>query len=724
MKALPLATTALLVVASCKASESTEAPPPATTSDVKALSPVPPTKKTPVQDTFHKVTVSEDYRWLEDGSNAEVKAWSDAQNAHARSFLDNIQSRAVIEKRTREVLGAAITSYRGVSAVGSKVFAMKRQPPKQQPFLVVMDGFDKPESARVLFDPNEAKGTSVDWYVPSPSGKLVALSLSKGGTESGDVTIFDVATGKPVHEVIPRVNGGTAGGSLAWTLDEKGFYYTRYPRGTERPEEDKNFYQQLYFHKLGEPTEKDTYELGKDFPRIAEIQVAVEHSTGAVLVTTQKGDGGEFTLHYKDKKTKWTKFSEFGDKVLAAFFGPNKDLYLISRQDAPKGKVVRLLRKKLDLKAGQVVIPEGQDTVVEDFWGAPTIRVTEDRIYVEYQLGGPSEIRAFDHKGKRLPSPKAGEVSAVYSMGGLADGRIYFGSTSFLEPPAVFIFDPKTGKTTKTALATKSPMDVSNYEVRREMATSKDGTQIPVNILMKKGTPQDASAPLLLYGYGGYGVNLIPAFSVRNLLFLEQDYIYAVANIRGGGEFGEEWHRQGNLTNKQNVFDDFAAATQHMIDRKYTGKGKMGIMGGSNGGLLMGATMVQHPELAAAVVSFVGIYDMLRVELSPNGAFNIPEFGTVKDEAQFKALHAYSPYHNVKDEVAYPPTLFLTGENDPRVDPMQSRKMTARLQATATKAPVLLRTSKDTGHGGSTPLNERIARYADMYAFFAKHLKK
>jgi prolyl oligopeptidase len=222
----------------------------------------------------------------------------------------------------------------------------------------------------------------------------------------------------------------------------------------------------------------------------------------------------------------------------------------------------------------------------------------------------------------------------------------------------------------------------------------------------------------VLYGYGGYGVNLTPRFQAAHKVLLEQGVIYAMANLRGGGEYGEAWHLQGNLTNKQNVFDDFAAAARHMIDRGYTSSDKLAILGGSNGGLLMGATMTQYPDLMRCVVSFVGIYDMLRVELSTNGAFNIPEFGTVKNPDHFRAMYAYSPYHNVRDSVAYPPTLFLTGANDPRVDPMQSRKMTARLQAaTGGENPILLRTSADAGHGGDTALSERIEQTVDVDAF-------
>jgi prolyl oligopeptidase len=271
-------------------------------------------------------------------------------------------------------------------------------------------------------------------------------------------------------------------------------------------------------------------------------------------------------------------------------------------------------------------------------------------------------------------------------------------------------------------MATESTVDLSGVKVVREFATSKDGTKVPVNLLIPAGVKLDGSNPTLATAYGGYGHSNTPSFVPTREILLSRGFILAIGNIRGGGEFGEPWHRQGNLTNKQNVFDDFAAVLQHLIDQKYTSPEHLAIQGGSNGGLLMGALFTQHPDLVKAVVSHVGIYDMLRVELSPNGVFNIAEFGSVKDPAQFKALYAYSPYHHVDDNTQYPSILFLTGANDPRVDPAQSRKMTARLQATGTKNPVLLRTSASSGHGGDTALSERIEQSVDVFAFLFDRL--
>lgn len=685
----------------------------------------PETPKKPVTDTYHGVAVADPYRWLEDWNDPAVKAWSEAQNAHARAFLDKLPGTDQIRTRLKDILAAKNTTHGSLQYRPGKLFAMRRQPPKEQPFLVVMPGPDKPGEARVILDPSvlDAKGTTaIDWYVPSPDGSLVAVSISKNGSESGDVHIYDVATGKQVHEVVPRVQNGTAGGDLAWAADGNGFYYTRYPRGTERPEADRDFYQQVYFHALGTPTEKDRYELGKDMPRIVEFRVEVHPPTGRVLVSAQNGDGGEFAFFVREPDGKYRQISTFKDRLVQAAFLPSGDVLAVSRQDAPRGKLIKI-GTDLDWRTARVLVPEGADAIVTDFYGKPTVVATETRIYAIYQLGGPSEVRAFDLDGKPAPGPKRPPVSSVAALTPLAGDDLLFSGTSFVEPGGQHLFRPKTNETTTTPLNEKPPVNLDDVRVEREFAVSKDGTKVPVNILVPKGVERDGKAPCLVTGYGGFNISIPPGFNSASRIKFDHGMVIAIVNLRGGSEFGDEWHEAGRLTRKQNVFDDFAAACQHLIDRKYTSSERLAIEGGSNGGLLMGAVMTQHPDLMKCVVTHVGIYDMLRVELSSNGAFNVPEFGTVKDPAQFKALHAYSPYHHVKDGVKYPATLFLTGANDPRVDPMQSRKMTARLQAaTAGDGPILLRTSASTGHGAGTSLSKRVEEMTDVYAFLFAQL--
>jgi prolyl oligopeptidase len=422
------------------------------------------------------------------------------------------------------------------------------------------------------------------------------------------------------------------------------------------------------------------------------------------------------------KRGTWRQFADYDDRIVQALFGKHDDLFLVSLRDAPRGEIEHIAIADLGQPA-QTIVPEAKDAIETSFFGMPSIAATPNRLYVVYQLGGPSEIRAFDHAGTPTPGPEATPIAAFYDLEPLAGDDLLYAMVSYAKPEGRYVFDAKNGHTTETALASSSPVNLDDMEVRREFATSRDGTQVPVNILFRKGTKLDGTNPCLATGYGGYGVCITPEYTANRRIMLDQGFVIAIANLRGGGEYGEAWHLAGNLTHKQNVFDDFFAVLEHLIERKYTSSEHLAILGGSNGGLLMGATLVQHPSLAKVVVSFVGIYDILRAELSPNGEFNVTEFGTVKNLADFRAMLAYSPYENVKQGVRYPAILMLTGANDPRVEPMQSRKMIARLQAaTASTAPILLRTSDDSGHGIGTSLAELIDETVDVYAFLFDEL--
>ncbi|WP_253159080.1 prolyl oligopeptidase family serine peptidase [Stieleria tagensis] len=683
------------------------------------------TRTSPTVDSYHGIEVQDDYRWLEDWDDAEVQRWSESQNAYARQILDGLPNVEPIRERVTEIMSARLISYSDVRFAGGKYFAVKNQPPMEQPYLVTFDSLDSPEDARVLFDPNvvDSNGTtSMDWYEPSPDGKLVAISISTGGSEVGDVTVYDTANGNKLYEVVPRVNSGTAGGDLAWAADSQGFYYTRHPRAGERAEADLNFFQQLYFHQLGTSSDQDRFELGTDFPRIAEIEVEVHAPSGMVLCNVQNGDGGEFSHYVRSTDGSWDQISQFGDKLVQATFEPSGSILAITREAAPRGRIVRIRDVTSPKRSTEELIAEGPDTIVTSFYrAAPSLVATPSRIYVTYQLGGPSEIRVFDHHGKSLAMPKQLPISSVGGIELLNGDDILFRNTSYVQPTRWYHYQAAMDQTNQTKLSSESPVDLNDVQVTREFATSKDGTKIPINI--QRPDSVTGAGPLVLYGYGGYAISLTPRFNAANKVLFEQGVTYVVANIRGGGEYGESWHLAGNLTDKQNVFDDFYAAAQYLIDNGYTTSDQLAIMGGSNGGLLMGATLTQHPDLAKCVVSHVGIYDMLRVELSPNGAFNIPEFGTVKDLEQFQAMRAYSPFHNVHDGTKYPATLFFTGANDPRVDPMQSRKMTARMQAASPSGPpVLLRTSANSGHGGDTGLSQRIEETVDTDAFLFDQL--
>ena len=687
--------------------------------NVPAIETAPQTPKKPLSNEYHGVTVEDPYQWLEKDDDTEVKAWSNAQNQRTRDYLDKLPDRAAIEKQLTEWYAKTSPSYSSLVSRPGILFAMKFQPPKQQPLLVTLASADDPKSEKVVLDPNalDAKGTTaIDWFVPSRDGKRVAVSLSTGGSEDGTLHIYETATGKALPDMIAHVQYPTAGGSAAWNADSTGIYYTRFPRKGERPEADLNFYQQIYFHKLGTADTEDIYSIGKDFPRIAEIVLEASRDGRYILATVANGDGGDFAHYLLGPDATWKQITQFSDQIKAARLGRDNALYLLSRAGAPRGKVLRLPLDTPELKNAVEIVPAGE-AVIEQ------IVPTADAVYVGDLLGGPSQIRRFglDGKGETIiPIPK---ISAVQQMLALEDNSLLFRDVSYTEPAAWFHCEKGKTEPVKTALRSTSPVPFADIEVTREFATAKDGAKIPLNIIFRKGMKRDGQNPTLLYGYGGYGISMSPNFDFTRRLWFDRGGAYVVANIRGGGEFGEDWHKAGNLTKKQNVFDDFAAAAEYLIKQKYTRPEKLAIQGGSNGGLLMGAMITQHPDLMRAVVSSVGIYDMLRVELAPNGAFNVTEFGTVKDPEQFKALYAYSPYHHVVDGTKFPSILMMTGANDGRVAPYHSRKMIARLdEANKAGNPILLRTSSSAGHGIGTALSERIKQSADVYAFLFAQL--
>jgi prolyl oligopeptidase len=695
-----------------------------------AISPPPETPVKPVTETFHGIQVVDDYRWLENANDPAVRKWTEEQNRRTRAILDQYTALPAIRERVKKLVTASSSDYFGLQYRGGKLFALKSQPPKEQPLLVTVDSADDVRSEHLVLDPNQldSKGTTtIDFYEPSLDGRLAAVSLSEGGSEDGSVQIYEVSSGKKLSDLVPRVSFATAGGSLAWNADGTGFYYTRYPHEGERPKEDMNFYQQVYFHKLGTSIAQDTFSLGKDLPRIAEIMLDTSDDGQHVLATVQNGDGGEFAHYLLGPGGQWTQLTHFADKITAAAFGPDKALYLLSLAGTPKGKILRLPLATPTLKQAKTIVQESENAIQGFRLGSsrlyPTFVATATRLYVINSAGGPSLVRAFDHEGRQQDLVSVLPVSSVSELVSLNRDEILFRNQSYTHPPAWYRYDPGTGNAVRTSLYRTSPVDFQDVEVRREFAVSKDGTRIPVTILMRKGAEPDGRNPTLLTGYGGFGSSQVPNFSVARRIWLDQGGIHAIANLRGGNEYGEEWHSTGSLTHKQNVFDDFAACAQMLIDRKYTSPEKLAIEGGSNGGLLMGAALTQHPELYQAVVAHVGIFDMLLHDRHPNGAFNVTEYGTVKDPEQFRAIYAYSPYQHVKSGTAYPAVFLLTGANDGRVDPANARKMAARLQAaSSSKHPVLLKITFDAGHGLGAALSKTIERQADVYAFLFQQL--
>jgi len=675
---------------------------------------------------YYGLVVNDDFEWLENGTDPKTAAWRNAENAYSRRYLDAMPARAALQERLRALMSSTSNAYSGLVERGGVIFALKNAPPKQQPLLVTLKSVDDVASEHVVFDPNQAGAQgalAIDFFKPSLDGRRVAISVSEGGSEVGTLRIVDVDTGQALPDRLPRVAFPTGGGDLAWAAGSTGLYYTRYPEPGSRPPADLQFYQQVYFHKLGTAPETDTLEVGADFPRIAET--ALDSSADGRIVTAivENGDGEDYSLYVKTTDAKgagaWRRIAADADAIKAVRIGDDGALYLLSHAEAPRGKLLRLVLKPgvaaVNWATVPVVLPQSEGTI-EDFVQAGRT------LYVAEQLGGPSRLRALDLRSRRATAVALPAVSGVAGLARVGRGDVVANVTSFLAPPA-WSHVAANGRVKRTALVVSSEANFNDTEVVREFATSKDGTRVPLNIIRRKGLRLDGHNPTILTGYGGFGISLTPSFDAARRVWLDRGGVVVVANLRGGGEYGEQWHLGGNLTHKQNVFDDFLASADYLVKQGYTQPQSLGILGGSNGGLLMGAALTQRPELFRAVVSRVGIYDMLRTELDPNGAFNITEYGSVKDRAQFDALYAYSPLRNVRDGVAYPAVLMLTGENDGRVNPAQSRKMIARLQQADPSGRVhLLLTSASSGHGIGTALTERIAQTADIYGFFVHEL--
>jgi prolyl oligopeptidase len=683
--------------------------------------PTIPTPREPVTETYHGVAVVDEFRWLEDERSEATREWTAAQDARARAYLGALPFRDAVRRRFEEILTVESTSYDGVSLGGATYFALKTQPPLQQPFLVALDRLDDTAGERVLVDPNalDASGaTTIDWHHPSPDGSRVAVSLSEHGTEDGTVYVYDVASGEIVDGPLAHVNSGTAGGSLAWRADSGGFWCTWHAAPGTVPDADLGFYQEVWFHELG--TDDSRRELAGVFAddRIAENFLSASPDGRWAMDLVQKGDGNEWQVFVRRQAgdAGWRMVADLGDECIRAVFG-GRSLFLLSLRDAPRGQVLRLqLDDAATVAQATVVVPQGALPIEE-------IAATDTRLWVADIDGGPSGVRAFDHDGNALPEVPLPAVSAIDRPRALGADAVAWALETFVSPRSWWVHADDDAEPRRTALSTTTAIDFADIEVERRFATSKDGTRVPITVLRRADTPTDGAAPTVLYGYGGFAVSLKPSCQPSRLLWLEQGGVYAVAHIRGGGEYGREWHHAGRLATKQNCFDDFAACADHLVETGVTSRDRLGIMGGSNGGLLMGAVLTQRPDIAAAVVCAVPVLDMLRNELTPNGAFNVAEFGSVRDPEMFKALYAYSPYHNVVDGTAYPPVLFTAGEFDPRVEALHAKKMVARLQAaSASDQPILLRMESG-GHGIGQSLDQLLGLLTDYYTFFFDRLR-
>jgi prolyl oligopeptidase len=680
-----------------------------------AAGPAVPTRTEEVVDTWHGVKVADPYRWLEKSDSDEVKSWTEKQNAHMRKLLDAVPDRQRIADRLWQLHEIGALGVPVVKGEGKKrrYFYTRRTGKQNQPVLYLREGGG---AERVLVDVNQLStdGTrALDWWFPSEDGRLVAFGVSSNGDEESVLKVREVATGEDLPDVISR----TRACSVAWLPDGKGFYYTRYPlAGTVPPGEEK-YHRSVHFHKMGTDPALDPKVFGegrdlKDYPHVQlspdgrwlGIEVGQGYARTEVFLLDTRAAGGKPVPVVTGQAAIYKVAEVLDDR-----------LYLLANEGAPRYRLFSADPRRPAREHWKEVIPEGPDTL-------SSIHYIGGRLAASYLRDASSRVRLHDARGKLLREVALPGLGTAADLSGQQRGReLFFSFVSYLTPTIVFRHDldkrDDEGATTVWQRLSP-PIDASGFEVSQVRYPSKDGTQIPMFLVHRKGLERDGKNPTLLYGYGGFNISLTPAFAAQVAPFIERGGVYAVANLRGGAEYGETWHQAGMLGNKQNVFDDFIGAAEYLIREKITSPQRLAISGRSNGGLLTSAVLTQRPELFRAVISGVPLTDMLRYQKFRIAQLWIPEYGSADDAEAFKWLYRYSPYHRVKDGVDYPAVLIFTAESDSRVDAMHARKMAARLQAaTSGTRPVVLRLESKAGHGAGKPLRKLIEQYTDEMAF-------
>jgi len=674
-----------------------------------------PTRREDVRDTLFGVEVLDPYRWLESDDDPEVTSWIEAQNELTERTLGRVKGRDALEKRLTELLEIGSISLPQVKRRenGSlRLFYTRREGKENHPILYVRDGLDGAE--RVLVNPNELGGaehtTALDWYAPSEEGRYLAYGTSERGTEDSVLEILDVESGRKLPDVIPR----TRHASIAWLPGGRRFFYTRYPAPGSVPEGEERYHRKVYEHELGRSPADDPLVFGEALERTEFPNVSLSPDGRYLTVTVSRG-WSESVVYLKDLKQPGAAFvrvSPEGKNLYSPL--PLADaLYVMTNEGAPRYRVFRVDPRAPARDSWREILPEHPEDVLSAF------DVVGGELVVSYLRAGISRLERFDTSGKSRGEIPLPVVGASDGFSGLPDDTtLFYAFESFAAPPAVRALDLGSGRD-RLWQAVKAPIRTEDFVVETRRARSKDGTLVPYSLVrLRTLDPSSGDNPTLLYGYGGFNINLLPRFSRSSYAFLERGGIYVQANARGGGELGESWHRGGQLENKQNTFDDFIAVAEDLIRRRVTRPERLAIHGRSNGGLLVSAAVTQRPELFRAAVAGVPLTDMVRYPRFLIAKLWVPEYGSPEDPAQFRALFAYSPYHRVRNHTDYPSVLVTTAESDTRVDPLHARKFVAALQqATSSGRPVLLRTERSAGHGAGMPVSKLVQEVTDIYAF-------
>jgi prolyl oligopeptidase len=671
----------------------------------------PKAKVAPVEDTVQGHKIVDRYRYLENGDDPDTKQYVEQELAYTRSLLDPLPGRDRINKRLSQLLTIGTVSPPQIG--GKYYFYTRREGNQNQPVLYVREGLNGTD--RVLVDVNKMStdGTvALDWWFPTDDGKYVAYGTSPNGSEESTLRLVESATGKLLPDTIER----TRFASVAWKKDNSGFYYTRHPKKGEVPAGEEVYHVKVFYHDLGSDPAKDPLLFGEGRNAQDIPGVSLSEDGRWLLITVFQGwTKSELYLQDLSSKNPPVEITTGKEFLYSADFLKGK-LYITTNEDAPRYRVFVADATNPKRENWKELIPH-TDAVLQ------SASVTGGKLFAQYEHNASSELKIFDIDGKKLADIPLPTIGTVFATGGKWDSNeLFFGFQSYTVPPSIYRYDLNDGKTSQWAKVDAPSIDPSAFEVQQVWYNSKDGTRIPMFVVSKKGIEKNGKNPVLLTGYGGFNVSETPTFSRSMYLWMEHGGIYAVANLRGGAEFGEDWHRAGMLEKKQNVFDDFISAAEYLIAQKYTDKDHLSILGGSNGGLLMGAMITQRPDLFRAVVCAVPLLDMLRYQNFQIAKLWIPEYGSAEDPKQFDWLYAYSPYHHVKAGQEYPAILFMTADTDTRVDPMHAKKMAALMQAEAKNGasrekPILLRIETKAGHGQGRPVTKQIEENTDMYSF-------
>ncbi|MEQ8168519.1 MAG: prolyl oligopeptidase family serine peptidase [Candidatus Eremiobacterota bacterium] len=664
-----------------------------------------------VTDDYYGTKVSDPYRWLEEPDSKETMSWVEEENKLTFDYLNTNSEREHIKNRLTELWN--YPKYSAPHKEGNRYFFYKNDGLQNQYVLYMQKNLDS--EPVVVLNPNEFSidGTvSINRVSYSNDGTLIAYGLSTSGSDWKEIKIRNIDKGKDYNEIIKwSRNGG-----IAWKHDNSGFYYNRYPAPGTVAKEDETKYNRVYWHKLDTPQSEDKLVYERPDCKEMGFYPFITDDGEYLVLHVSSGTSTKNRVYYRrtDSDGDFIRLLDEADASYDFIDNSGSKFYFKTDLDAPKGKIISIDLDKPDRKNWHIIVPEQSDNM-------SSVVTVNNQFVIEYMHDVCSLLNIYDMSGtfiSEISLPVPGSIGALY--GKMNDKELFFSFTSFLYPTNIYRYD-FTEKKLNLFRSSEIKFDSSPYETKQIFYKSKDGTDVPVFITCKKGLPLDGSNPVILYGYGGFCISKTPFFSTPVLLWLEEGGIYAVANIRGGGEYGEEWHKAGMLQNKQNVFDDFIAAGEYLIEHKYTSSKKLAIQGGSNGGLLVASCMIQRPELFGAVICEVPLTDMLRYHKFTVGHYWIPEYGSSDKKEDFDVLYRYSPLHNIKEGVTYPSALIMSADHDDRVVAAHAKKFAATLQEkNGGDNPILLRIETKAGHGEGKPMSKIIDEYSDIYAFLFK----